>query len=189
MSCQNLQTASLGPRPTSCKTTHKPMPGQRGPDLKLVGVSASRTKLQPNSNPGSPSHTHPQNSNLAHGRNPPLPPTQNPAEGPSLQTSLALNLDPASASSHLSAQIRHSFPQDITLVISPVTGLHSVTTNTPSPPCTNHSPSLLPPGLHPDRPDSLYLLQPGSPLPCTSFSPANPIAWIKHKPEDEVHVR
>lgn len=150
------------------------MPGQRGPDLKLVGVSASRTKLQPNSNPGSPSHTHPQNSNLAHGRNPPLPPTQNPAEGPSLQTSLALNLDPASASSHLSAQIRHSFPQDTTLVISPVTGLHSVTTNTPSPPCTNHSPSLLPPGLHPDRPDSLYLLQPGSPLPCHSFSPGSP---------------
>ena len=66
-----------------------PHPGRRAPIL-AHGQIASQTQFLSHRR-----QTHPQHSNSSRGRNSPLPPKiPFPAEGPSIQPSLALNLDP-----------------------------------------------------------------------------------------------
>lgn len=65
-----------------------PSPGQK---FNLLAHGQAAPKLTP----VTPPHTHPQHPSSSRGRDAPLPPKPNlPAEGPSRQPPLALNLDP-----------------------------------------------------------------------------------------------
>ena len=192
---QNFQTASLCPSLTTCEVPRKlrlqsqakrrppesktarrtQLPGGRWGEIctsatspkicrdRRVGKTRTpddelRDSLTgescPNSIAGSTSPHAPAERHLVSRRRRTTPSKiQKPAEGPSLRPSLALNIDPAPVHA-----LTHITPPPASR-----TGTNPILLQLQTPTCTSSS-----------QADNLQFLQSGSPLPCTSSSPANP---------------
>ncbi len=157
------ESARLAPRTTSSETRSR----------------ADRGQTQSLTHRG---QTHPQDASLSLGHNSPLPPKiPFPAEGPLFQPSLALNIDPAPVHP-LTRSILPQPPARAPIQSCSSSSPLQLTLITPS--SSRHPPDYQP-HLHliqlqpptctsSSQTNTLHFLQSGSPLPCTSSSPANP---------------